>query len=110
MQMPGGSRSQPGALETARAGKISPRGIVNASMEAYTSIARSTLARVLLNTHVMTIVNVMAGEQALAGGGGLRGCGRHVRDLLCQENPRTRDPPCATWCRVYTTLGTRYSL
>jgi hypothetical protein len=30
------------------------------AIEVCTSIARSTLARVLLNTHVMTIVNVMA--------------------------------------------------
>jgi hypothetical protein len=48
------------ALETARAENIAPRGTVNASIEVCTSIARSTLARVLLNTHVMTIVNVMA--------------------------------------------------
>ena len=33
---------------------------VHASIEVCTSIARSTLARVLLNTHAMTIVNVMA--------------------------------------------------
>jgi hypothetical protein len=48
------------ALDTARAGKISPRGTVNASIEVCTSIAKSTPARVLLNTHVITIVNVMA--------------------------------------------------
>ena len=33
---------------------------MNASIEVCTSIAKSTLARVLLNTHVITIVNVMA--------------------------------------------------
>ena len=48
------------ALETALAENIAPRGTVNASIEVCTSIATSTLARVLLNTHVMTIVNVMA--------------------------------------------------
>jgi hypothetical protein len=48
------------ALATAQAGKIAPSVPLKVSMEACTNIARSTLARVLLNTHVMTIVNHMA--------------------------------------------------
>jgi hypothetical protein len=48
------------ALESARAGNIAPRGIVNVSMELCTNIARSTLARVLLNTHVVTTLNMIA--------------------------------------------------
>jgi hypothetical protein len=48
------------ALDTALAGKIAPSVMLKVSMEACTNIARSKLARVLLNTHVMTMVNVRA--------------------------------------------------
>ena len=48
------------ALETASAGKIAPRVPPKVSMDAGTSIARSRLARVLLNIHVMTTVNATA--------------------------------------------------
>jgi hypothetical protein len=47
------------ALAMAQAGNIAASGMVKVSMEECTSIARSTLARVLLNTQVMTMVNVM---------------------------------------------------
>ena len=47
-------------LSTARAGKISARGIVNVLTEVCTNIARSRLARVLLKTQVMATVTVMA--------------------------------------------------
>jgi hypothetical protein len=50
-------------LATALAGKIAPSVPLKASMEVCTSMTRSRLARVLLNTHVMTILNVMVGER-----------------------------------------------
>jgi hypothetical protein len=51
--------SKGSALATALAGKIAPSAPSKASMEVYSSIKRSKPARVLLNTHVMTMLNVM---------------------------------------------------
>jgi hypothetical protein len=51
--------SKGSALATALAGKIAPSSPSKASMEVYSGITRSKPARVLLNTHVMTMLNVM---------------------------------------------------
>src|SRR3712207_6077263 len=47
-------------LDAAGAGKILPRGLPNVSMDACTSMASSRLARVLLNTHLITMANATA--------------------------------------------------
>ena len=48
------------ALAMARAGKMAPSVTLKARMEECTSIAMGRLARVLLNTRVMTMVNARA--------------------------------------------------